>query len=399
MTDVPRQDASRPTRRWLLFVLTLLVVLIPVVAGVTDTGVPFRNDFAAYWPVGRLLLTGQNPYDGEAIAALQRSVGDSLGGDSVVRYPPWSLPLLLPFAVLPYAPGWYLWIFLQVLLVAISSVWMWNLYNQVDGQRSALAIGLMYPPSLIMALGGQIGGLLLFAVTLFLWASDRHRDVVAGICLGVLATKPHLFMPFAVVVLLWAAHERRVLVPAVAVVTIAIGALVTVSLRPGVFPEYLQFIQSRAPTGYLPVTLGGLVRLIGGSEKFWLQWIPSVAVLALIPLAWSRFSKRWTWAMYGPGILALGLASAPYGLVHDLVLLIPCLVFVAVLVRQRASSGLKRLTFWGYFVVCLGIWVGQVWRGTSFVQVWVAPLVLLVCVTLRWDDARSSRGAGCASRS
>ena len=85
------------------------------------SAVPFRNDFAAYWPVGRLLLAGQNPYDAGAIESLQRSVGDMLGGDSIVRYPPWSLPLLLPFATLPYVPGWYLWILLQAVLVGVSS--------------------------------------------------------------------------------------------------------------------------------------------------------------------------------------------------------------------------------------------------------------------------------------
>jgi len=387
VTGFPPAGESRKSRRWLLVLVTCLVSLVVIGGLASDARVPFRNDFAAYWPVGRLLLMGENPYDSGAIEAVQTSVGDTLGGDSVVRYPPWSLPLLLPLAALPYAPGWYLWILLQVILVGVSSVWLWSQFNgRREGNGVALAIGLLFPPSLIMAIGGQIGGVLLLAATAFLWAAKRHRDVVAGVCLGVLATKPHLFIPLGIVVILWAAYERRPIVPAATGLAIVLGSVLAISLRPAIFPEYLQFVREQAPTGYLPVSVGGLIRLIGGTGKFWIQWIPAAAVLVLIPLVWSRIRKTWTWEACGAGILALGLVAAPYGLVHDLVLLIPCLLLLAMTVRQHPQI-LRRLVLWGYVAMCLGIWFGQIMRGSSFVQVWVAPLVLLACIAIRRDRA------------
>ena len=389
-SDVSTSVESGLPRRWQLVLALCAIVLFLIVALTAVSGVPFRNDFAAYWPVGRLLLAGQNPYDAGAIEALQRSVGDTLGGDSVVRYPPWALPLLLPFAALPYVPAWYLWIFFQAVVVGISSVWLWRLLGGKQGRGVALAIGMLFPPTLIMALGGQIGGILLLASTAFLWAADSRRDLLAGICLWVLATKPHLFMLLGIIVVLWAIHERRLMVPAVAGLTIAAGSLVSIALRPDVFREYVQFLQTGAPTGYLPVTLGGLARLIGGTEKFWIQWIPSLVILALIPVAWSRVKRTWLWIAYGPAILALGLISGPYGLVHDLVILIPCLLLIAVRSRRVSDDVVKRLVLWGYVAVCVGIWIGQLRAGTSFAQVWVAPLVPVVCIAFRRSSAGDS---------
>jgi len=388
-SDVPAPGASGLSRKWLLAGILGAVVLLFIGLS-TAAGVPFRNDFAAYWPVGRLLLTGQNPYDAGAIEALQRSVGDNLGGDSVVRYPPWSLPLLLPFAALPYVPGWYLWIFLQAALVGVSSVWLWTLFAGARGRIGALAIGLLFPPTLIMALGGQIGGVLLFSATAFFWAADRRRDLLAGICLWILATKPHLFIPLGLIVVFWAIYERRLLVPSVACLSIAAGSLISISLRPEVFPEYVDFVQASAPTGYLPVTLGGLARLVGGADRFWVQWIPSLLILAMIPVLWSRARRNWNWITYGPGILALGLLSGPYGLVHDLVLLIPCILLMAVMVRLGSDVTVGRIALWGYVATCIAIWIGQLRTGTSFVQVWVAPLILFACIMLRRTSAAPS---------
>lgn len=385
-SDFPSPGASGRSRKWLLAVGLCAVVFLFIGLS-TATGVPFRNDFAAYWPVGRLLLTGQNPYDAGAIEAIQQSLGDTLGGDSVVRYPPWALPLLLPFAALPYVPGWYLWIFLQAALVGVSSVWLWTLFAGARGRSGALAIGMLFPPTFIMALGGQIGGVLLFSATAFLWAADSRRDLLAGICLWGLATKPHLFIPLGVFVVFWAIYERRLLVPSVACLSIAAGSLISISLRPEVFPEYVRFVQASAPTGYLPVTLGGLARLVGGAERFWVQWIPSLLILAMIPALWSRTRRNWNWIAYGPGILALGLLAGPYGLVHDLVLLIPCILLMAVMVRQVSDVSVRRIVLWGYVAMCIAIWFGQLRTGSSFVQVWVAPFILFFCITLRWTSA------------
>ena len=142
-------------------------------------GVPYMNDFVAYWAVGRLLVEGGNPYDVEAILALQRSIGSRFVDAGVIRNPPWTLPLFLPFASLDFASGWYAWTLSQVALVGGCAAALWRLF---DGRaRPAVAIGLAFafPPALFVALGGQIGGMLLLGLTGVTWAISRRKDFLA----------------------------------------------------------------------------------------------------------------------------------------------------------------------------------------------------------------------------
>ncbi len=379
LADVPSPDESR-ARMWPLVVAASVVVLIPVLVLATGAGVPFRNDFAAYWPVGRLLLAGQNPYDPGAIEALQRSVGDTLGGDSVVRYPPWSLPLLLPFAALPYVPGWYLWITLQVLLVGVSSVWLWHLLGGRGKPGIPLAVAFCFPAGLFVALGGQIGGVLLLGVSAFLWAVLRRRDVLAGASLGLLTLKPHLFLPLGLVVLLWAARERRWRVPAVAVITIMIGSALAVALRSEVFSDFGEFLRTPGTSWQRALAVGTAASSALGTRESWLQWVPAVMATIFVVLLWSRFADRFDWRRALPLILVLGLVSAPYLLVHDLVLLVPALLTMALCVLAWESAKLRWLAGLAFAFFCIIVWFGQIAEHSLNIHVWIAPLVLILTI-------------------
>jgi hypothetical protein len=393
LADAPTPDESR-ARMWPLVVAAAVIVLIPIVVLATGAGVPFRNDFAAYWPVGRLLLAGQNPYDPGAIEALQRSVGDTLGGDSVVRYPPWSLPLLLPFAALPYVPGWYLWITLQVLLVGVSSVWLWHLLGGRGKPGIPLAVAFCFPAGLIVALGGQIGGVLLLGVSSFLWAVLHRRDGLAGASLGLLTLKAHLFLPLGLVVLLWAAREQRWRVPAVAVMTTIAGSALAVALRPAVFSDYGEFLRTPGTSWQRALALGTAASSALGTGEPWLQWVPAVLATILVVLLWRHFADRFDWRRGLPLILVLGLVSAPYLLVHDLVLLVPALLTMALCVLERGSASSRWLAGLAFAFVCIIVWIGQIAEHTLNIHVWIAPFVLILTIAASVCVPEQSGGAG-----
>jgi hypothetical protein len=382
---LPASDASvlfepgRLRRRRLVLALGAIVVLL-IVALTAVSGVPFRNDFAAYWPVGRLLLTGQNPYDAGGIEALQRSVGDMLGGDSVVRYPPWALPLLIPFAALPYVPGWYLWIFFQTLLVGVSSAWLWRLLGGHDKPGIPLAVAFGFPAGLFVALGGQIGGVLLFGVSAFLWAILRRRDIVAGVCLGLLTLKPHLFIPLGILVLLWSAREERWRIPAAAVLTTLAGCIVALALRPEVFADYLELLVTPGTSWSRAVAVGTAASTALDGRAPWLQWAPAALIALLTVVSWSRYRNRFNWRKDLPLVLTLGLFAAPYLLVHDLVLLIPALLTMALCVLDWESTGSRRIAAAAFAVLCVVVWVGQIAERTLFIHVWVAPVMLILAI-------------------
>ena len=391
---VPPQAGSGPVRTWLLVLAVSVIVMILIGALAAASAVPFRNDFAAYWPVGRLLLAGQNPYDAGAIESLQRSVGDMLGGDSIVRYPPWSLPLLLPFAALPYVPGWYLWILLQAVLVGVSSVWLWQMLGGRGGAEIPLAVAFGFPAGLFVALGGQIGGVLLFGVALFLWANLRRRDFLAGFCLGLLTLKPHLFLPLAIVALLWAARERRWRVPAAAVLTILAGSGLALAFRPAIFSDYLELLGAPGTSWQRAVALGTAASAALGGRAPWLQWAPAALATVLVVVLWTRFSSRFDWRRHLPLVVVLGLIAAPYLLVHDLVLLVPAFLTMALCVADWESASSRRMAGLAFAAFCVFVWIGQVAEHTLAIHVWVAPLVLILTIAASVHLARESGVGG-----
>ncbi len=374
----PPGPLDTPLTTWrssLLFVAGLVTATVGV-AWWTGAAVPFRNDFAAYWPVGQLLWQGQNPYDPVAIEALQVSVGDALGGDSVVRYAPWALSLLLPASLLPYEAAWYGWIVLQVLLVGIASVQLWRMLGGA-GAWLPLLIGFAFPPGLFVALGGQIDGLLLLLVVAFLGAVMAGRDVAAGICLGLMTIKPHLFLPLGLISLLWVIREHRWRLPAAALVTILAASGVVLLLRPEIFSDYAELLRTPGTSWQRPVALGTGISLLMGGRAPWLQWLPALILGPAILFAWTQRGDEFAWNRDLGLLLALGLIAAPYLLVHDLVLLLPALLSAALCVSRWQSRICKLTATLVFGLVCIAIWIGQVTQHHMLTNVWIAPLMLI----------------------
>src|SRR5690349_4995580 len=95
--------------------LVLLVVAGPVVVLVsrfTDPSVLRVSHFIQYWAAARVHLAGGDPYSLEQVRALQVVAG--WPADEPLHFfmwnPPWMLPLLLPFGLLPFAVGRAAWL-------------------------------------------------------------------------------------------------------------------------------------------------------------------------------------------------------------------------------------------------------------------------------------------------
>lgn len=380
----PTRSSGAPPATWgasTLFVAALVTATVGV-AWWTGAAVPFRNDFAAYWPVGHLLWQGQDPYDPAAIEALQVSVGDSLGGDSVVRYAPWALPLLLPASLLPYQPAWYGWIVLQILLIGISSVWLWRMLGGAKAWLPLL-IAFAFPPGLFVALGGQIDGLLLIVVVAFLWAVTAGRDVAAGICLGLMTIKPHLFLPLGLISLLWVFREHRWRLPATALFTILAASGVALLLRPEVFSDYAELLRTPGTSWSRPMALGTGISVLMSGRAPWLQWLPALTLVPVIVFAWVWLGEEFAWKRDLGLVLVLGLIAAPYLLVHDLVLLLPAVLSAALCVTRWKSRSWKLTAITVFGLLCIAMWIGQVTQHHMLTNVWIAPLMLIPAVLSR----------------
>ncbi len=93
----------RSLRPWLLGAGCLVVVGLLVVLFAQAPQLLARlqmYDFLEYWAAGRLLAFGDNPYDGDRMHALEHAAGRTEDG-ILMWNPPRTLPLVLPFGLLP----------------------------------------------------------------------------------------------------------------------------------------------------------------------------------------------------------------------------------------------------------------------------------------------------------
>ena len=94
--------------------LALLATLLSACAVYGQNSPESRNvgvrDFAAYWAVTRLLLNFQDPYSPPALFDLQWTVGLREARPLVMWHPPWTLSFTLPFGVVDFSPGQFLWL-------------------------------------------------------------------------------------------------------------------------------------------------------------------------------------------------------------------------------------------------------------------------------------------------
>ena len=158
----------------LILVLTGIVVLLPVLAG--RLKVP-RDDFIAYWASGRLISTGQNPYDPIQLFWLEKATGWAGTAPLMVWYPPWALPLMAPLGWLPYAVGRLSWLFSVSWSCSPPRVWLWRIY---DGPRGlswlALAAAGSFAPAMFALAEGQVIPLCSWGW----WVSCTSRSIASG---------------------------------------------------------------------------------------------------------------------------------------------------------------------------------------------------------------------------
>lgn len=158
------------------------------VALVADrVSVPPGGDFINIWTAAKLALAGQAGilYDPAAWHEAQKA----LFGDAVefhnYGYPPFFLPFIIGFGLLPYKAAWAAWCAGTFALFAVS------VRRLTGAGRGVLLLLALAPASYVNVLTGQNGFLSAALFTGGL-ALLPNRPVAAGAAFGLLVYKPHL---------------------------------------------------------------------------------------------------------------------------------------------------------------------------------------------------------------
>ena len=315
--------------------------------------------------------------------------------------PPWTLPLTVPFALLPIRLAHLLWVAGQVALVLLSVRMLTRVYpglERVDGLMRVAA--LLFPPTLFLMMFGQIGGVCLFGVAGFLYYFERDRPVSAGMCVALTAIKPHLLFAFGLFLILQAIVSRRTRIAVLAGIgTLAVAGAIAALINPHLYSDYMTALTAPPGTGgyvtvqewSLPV-LGFWLRMWVDPQRFWIQFIPMAVVAASMPFLWWRTRKRLTWPRITPVLVLLSLLAAPYGgWLFDLVLLLVPLCHAASAIETGLGSRAFNRVLAGFVAINLvillimrkdlgmwliaGLWFIPLIAAGYFVALWLAGRV------------------------
>lgn len=306
------------------------------------------NDFIEYWTAFQLFTAQSNPYDPAALLKLQQAIGWSDATPLMMWNPPWLLLVMAPVLVFGFPQAAVIWLMINLGLLG------WLVYMTVDVLFSGgitlrrmlygvVAAATFFPMWTSLKVG-QLGVFLSWAFCGAIWAIERKRPVMAGICLSLWSLKVHLFLPVAVYLVfrsmkdpfLWRCFAYSALF-------LSIFIIATELYHPAAITEWLGAFEGAKKFNQLPhiqgssvqvvlveqwiaASLTGAVRMFlaeDGLTPAWPMWVVPLIGVFIVGVAAIRTPKDSTY-LQGLCLASLvAVAFAPFGWVFDFSILLP----------------------------------------------------------------------------
>jgi hypothetical protein len=334
-------------------------------------------DFVEYWAAGRLEASGQNPYDPEAMDRLERQAGRDT--EAILMWnPPWTLPFVVPLGLLDCRVARVLWLLLNFVVLGWCVDSLWHFYGGPREQRwASWLLTLFFLPAFVALVTGQISPLVLLGAVGFLRAQRSGQDLRAGAWTVLLAIKPHLAYLFWPALALWAWQGRRGRVVAGGLLAALTLTGVALACNPEVLGQYWQTFTHRPPSQYRSPTLGAVLRLVFGEDRFGLQFLAMLPGLAWFVVYGLRHRRDWDWGRQMPPLLLISVLTTSYGAwLFDLVLLL--VPVIAVGAAWQESPRRNRILAAALFLAINAAALVQLTREVEyFTFIWMTPALLV----------------------
>jgi hypothetical protein len=282
-----------------------------------------QRDFICYWAAGQQLAHHADPYDGQAILQIERSIGYRASSPFFMSEPPTAFFIALPLGFLSAKAGAVLWSLAIVASLMASIRLLWIL-NGRPPDRLHL-VGYLFPPALACLLAGHTGIFLLFGVVLFLYFHDS-KPYLAGASLIVLALKPQLFLPFDVVLLLWIVAGKRFRIAAGALIAIVLGIIFPLVLDRSAWSHYAQMTAEQLDDQIAP-TVSFLFQMLLAQNHLWVQYIPTAVACAWATRRYLNSHVRWDWQNDMPLLLLVSIMTSPNAWFTDEAIVLPAILY------------------------------------------------------------------------
>ncbi len=361
------------------------------------------NDYVEFWGGARIAISGGDPYLPVSLLAIEKSVGWADPTPLMMWNPPWTITLVLPFAGFGFKISAFIWLVFLACVTFGCSDWLWAFYGGARVRRSvAFVVTSCFLPVLLVLRHSQITPVVLLGVVGFLYFEQRKKDVPAGAALVLASIKPHLLAIFWLALLLWVIKSRRWRVLAGFAAALAVATGIAFCADPDILTQYHRAIAGMPMLNeYFPM-FGGLLRILFGPGKRWLQFIPTAAGAAWVFVYWLRRDREWQWAERMPAVVVASLLTASYAWSYDQVLLLPAVIQIAVAMESFPKN--RKLWMFGVYVaINAAILMLNVRRVHEVWLLWTMPAwiaaYMVALRTIRGEGAGSTLAGAAVTNS
>lgn len=381
-------NSIRKSLAYKLIILALASAIILLLLNIliNDPKRAAIGDSIQYWAAARLSIEGRNPYSPELVLNLRHQVGNftEFPSDSIsmMLYPPWTIPLLLPFGFMGFEFFRIIWLIIHIILVLISTRLIWNFYG---GPTKFLWLGflvaLTFEPTILILAIGHITTLHLLGLVGFLYSIHQQKnnkwlDIAAGACISLVTIKPQLLILFLLALFFWILYQRRFLVLVGGAIAVVVSSLLSLALNPAIFQNYW-FAVSQYPLGaWATPTIGGVLRLVIGYNHEWLQLLPTLLGCIWLSFYWLKRKDSWDWKEETPVIVLASVFTSAYVWTYDMVLLLLPVLQVVIILILSQQRRLVSILFFAYFFVNILVTLSHIFIN-EFWFFWYPAFILI----------------------
>ena len=373
---------------WILLIVSIFV-LVRLSPNLFKPEFLPSDDFFHFWGGGNQNIQGKNPFDPEKIALLkleEGSISSLTNPTSVMLNPPWAITFLMPFGLISYRISRLIWLIFSSVLLLTSSLILWRIYSGNPKLRwLAIITVFIFAPTISVLEKGQLTPLVLMGITGFLYFSIYQRnDWLAGILLSIASIKPQLALIFWIALLFWVIKDRRWVIIISLLITILSTTLVAMIFNPHIIQQYIEMLQIYPVAGWASPTIGAYLRLFWlGTDKFWLQFLPSLFAGLWFIYYWYKQHETWNWVNQLPVLLLVSQLTSPYSWTYDLVVLIPALIPAAIWIIADWKNWSTILLVVFYLAINVLDLILHM-RLSEFWFIWMAPALFIWFLVARW---------------
>lgn len=338
-------------------------------------------DFGAYWSATRVARAGENAYDEAKLAPLQAPI-DPEFPTLMTWAPPWAFALVTPWSLLDFPEARWLWMLFQLIAIVLAATLLWRVYDgDANHVHGAWVFAFTFYPTLQLVSLGQMSVFTLLAMTGFLYFQKIGWRFASGFGFCLTLVKPHNVLIFAIAFVIWCLMRRRWREFFGALTGVLLLTAIAVALFPNLFFMYRETMADRPPNMYMSPTVGTVLRIVFGPDRFWLSFVAVVLLgIAVALLTIGRLRKPetdwdWNWPVLTPWLLFGSVLASPYGWVYDQVVLVVPLLAIASRPLKRGSLWL--LVHFTLTGICIAIYAAG---GQEFHLLWLAPVYFILFV-------------------